>query len=88
MLEMAKHLSEQKAQYYRSMAARLVRALAENCAVRDSRESNGLLLHGTYAKSSPYNTCPDLGVDECTSWGDYYYMEALTRLTTDWDPYW
>ena len=88
MLEMAKHLSEQKAQYYRSMAARLVRALAEHCAVRDSRESNGLLLHGTYAKSSPYNTCPDLGVDECTSWGDYYYMEALTRLTTDWDPYW
>ena len=84
---MARHLPAQKAEYYTGMASRLVRALAEHCAVR-GEESNGLLLHGTYAKSSPYNTCPNLGVDECTSWGDYYYMEALTRLTTDWNSYW
>ncbi len=80
MLEMARHLPAQKAEYYTGMASRLVRALAEHCAVR-GEESNGLLLHGTYAKSSPYNTCPNLGVDECTSWGDYYYMVARTRLT-------
>lgn len=88
MLEMAKHLPEEKAEFYRGMARRLLKALADHCAVKDSRESNGLLLHGTYAKSSPYNTCPNLGVDECNSWGDYYYMEALTRLSSDWDPYW
>lgn len=88
MLEMAKHLPEEKAEFYRGMARRLLKALADHCAVKDSRESNGLLLHGTYAKSSPYNTCPNLGVDECNSWGDYYYMEALTRLSGDWDPYW
>ncbi len=87
MLEMARHLPAQKAEYYTGMASRLVKALAEHCAVR-GEESNGLLLHGTYAKSSPYNTCPNLGVDECTSWGDYYYMEALTRMTTDWNSYW
>ncbi|MCD8105587.1 MAG: glycoside hydrolase family 88 protein [Lachnospiraceae bacterium] len=48
----------------------------------------GLLLHGTYSKKSPYNTCTEEGVDEYTSWGDYFYMEALTRLTRDWKSYW
>lgn len=27
-------------------------------------------------------------IDECVSWGDYFYMEALTRLAGDWAPYW
>ena len=88
MMEMAKHLPEEKAEFYRGMARRLIKAIADHCAVKDIKESNGILLHGTYAKSSPYNTCPNLGVDECVSWGDYYYMEALTRLEKDWDPYW
>lgn len=88
MMEMARYLPEEKAAFYRGMAGRLLKALAEHCAVKDTRESNGLLLHGTYAKSSPFNTCPDLGVDECNSWGDYYYMEALTRAVGDWETYW
>jgi unsaturated chondroitin disaccharide hydrolase len=36
----------------------------------------------------PYNTCRGEGVDECVSWGDYYYFEALTRLTGSWSTYW
>ena len=88
MLEMAKYLPEEKAQYYSSMAKRLLLALVNRCAVQSPEESNGLLLHGTYAKSSPYNTCPNLGVDECNTWGDYFYFEALTRATKDWNPYW
>ena len=85
---MAKYLPEEKAQYYSSMAKRLLLALVNRCAVQSPEESNGLLLHGTYAKSSPYNTCPNLGVDECNTWGDYFYFEALTRATKDWNPYW
>lgn len=88
MLEMAKYLPAQQADYYCGMARRLIKALTDHCAVTDRQISNGLLLHGTYAKSSPYNTCPDLGVDECNTWGDYYYFEALTRLEKDWTPYW
>lgn len=88
MLEMAKHLPEEKAALYTGLAKRLTKALADHCAVKNSKESNGLLLHGTYCKSSPYNTCPNHGVDECTAWGDYFYMEALTRLSKDWNPYW
>ena len=55
----------------------------------DPAVSNGLLLHGVYAKNSPYNPIPkDRGVDECNTWGDYFYMELLTRLTADWQMYW
>lgn len=51
--------------------------------------SNGQLLHGTYAKKTPYNTCVNAGVDECVIWGDYYFMEALTRLKNpNWEMYW
>ena len=28
------------------------------------------------------------GVDECNTWGDYFYMELLTRLEKDWKLYW
>ena len=46
-------------------------------------------MHGVYAKASPFNPIPkDDGVDECNLWGDYFYMELLTRLTTDWRMYW
>ncbi len=88
MLEMSKYLPAEKAQYYTQKAEELVEALIRECAVTDPSVSNGLLLHGTYAKSSPYNTCPNNGVDECVIWGDYFYMEALTRLLRDWEPYW
>ena len=88
MLEMAKYLPEEKAAYYTQMAKRLLKALADRCMVTSQEESNGILLHGTYSKSSPCNTCIDNGVDECVIWGDYFFLEALTRLSKDWDPYW
>lgn len=88
MLEMAEHLEEPKAQYYRDVAKRLAGVLYRSCAVKDPSVSNGQLLHGTYAKSSPYNTCKDRGVDECSVWGDYFYVEALLRCHQTWHPYW
>lgn len=88
MLEMAKYLDKDKAEYYTDIAKRLLNALTGQVAVTDSSVSDGLILNGTYAKSSEYNTCPNLGVDECNTWGDYYYMEALIRLTKNWELYW
>lgn len=88
MLEMAKYLPKERADYYTSAAKRLLKALADLCAVRSPEQSNGLLLHGVYGKKTPFNDCIDHGIDECNLWGDYYYMEALTRLTKDWNPYW
>mgnify|MGYP000915918207 CR=1 FL=1 len=88
MLEMAKYMEKEEAAYYTSIAKKIMESLAENYAVKDLKESNGLVLHSTYSRKSPYNTCTPEGVDECNIWGDYFYMEALTRLSKDWNPYW
>ena len=88
MLEMAKYLPEEEAAYYNGLAAKLVKALYDKYAVKDLTQSNGLVLHATYSNHSPYNTCNHYGVDECNIWGDYFYMEALTRMSKDWQQYW
>ena len=88
MLEMAKYLDKDETEYYTDAALKLLKPLIEKCAVKGTAESNGLLLHGTYAKKTPTNTCGNSGVDECNTWGDYFYLEALTRLTSDWKLYW
>jgi len=87
IFEMSKLVPE-KSKYYRELADKLLKALADKCMVNEDTKSNGLLLHGTYCKSSPYNTCPNWGVDECVIWGDYFFMEALTRAEKDWELYW
>lgn len=88
MLEMAKYLNEEDSKFYKEIAMKILKSLYDNYAVKDVTESNGLLLHGTYSNRSPYNTCNHYGVDECNTWGDYFYLEALTRLKKDWKLYW
>jgi len=88
LLEMACLVDPDEAKNYRALARQMMYSLWTDYSVRDPRISNGQVRHGTYSKKSPYNTCTPEGVDECVSWGDYFYMEALTRLTTRWDPYW
>lgn len=88
MLEMAKYMEEEDALYYTDIAKKRMKSVYDNYRVTDSKISNGLVLHSTYSNHSPYNTCNHEGVDECNSWGDYFYMEALTRLAKDWNPYW
>lgn len=88
MLEMAKYLDEKDAQYYIGTAKKILKSVKDHYAVKSAAESNGLVLHSTYSNHSPYNTCNHYGVDECNIWGDYFYMEALTRLAKKWNPYW
>lgn len=89
MIEMSKYLLSEKADYYRAIAGRLLKAVTDRYQVKDERAAGGRILHGTYSKKTPYNTCTEEGVDECVIWGDYYYMEALTRfLRPDWVQYW
>jgi len=88
MLEMIKSLDGEEKALYKKYAMQLMKALFDNYAVKDPSVSNGLVLHSTYSNRSPYNTCNHYGVDECNSWGDYFYMEALTRLHKDWKLYW
>lgn len=87
-LEMADLLDSEKAMNYRKKAMCLMKALHDVCAVKEPSISNGQLLHGVYGRKTPYNDCIDHGIDECNLWGDYYYMEALVRLSKKWRPYW
>jgi unsaturated chondroitin disaccharide hydrolase len=88
ILEMVKYLDPEEASEYRNLAKKMMKSLIDGYAVKSQAESNGLVLHSTYSNHSPYNTCNHCGVDECNSWGDYFYMEALTRLHKDWELYW
>ncbi|MBS6952956.1 MAG: glycoside hydrolase family 88 protein [Enterocloster asparagiformis] len=88
MLEMSRYMEPEDRDYYRGIAARLIKSVADNYAVKDPAVSNGQVLHSTYSNHSPFNTCNHYGVDECNIWGDYFYMEALTRLHKDWQVYW
>lgn len=67
---------------YRKAAAAILRALAEHYACAPGDGGNGQLAHGVY------HVPKNVGVDECCLWGDYFYLEALVRLTRDWQPYW
>lgn len=88
MLEASGLLEGAEAEELKSNASRLMTVLFKNAAVKDPSVSNGQLLHGTYARKSPYNPCKDRGVDECCLWGDYFYLEALCRLKKEWKSYW
>lgn len=88
LLEAARLLPEREGEDYLLLAKQMLGSLARDYAPERCAPGQGLILHGTYSKQSPYNTCTPEGVDEFTAWGDYFYLEALTRLSRDWDPYW
>lgn len=84
LLELAKQLplSDPKHEEYEAVAIKIIQALAQKYTSKKSEHSNGLLLEGVYDKNS------NKGVNECMIWGDYYYLEALTRLAKSWYSVW
>lgn len=73
----------------RKTAISLLEPLYDMCAVKDPSISNGQLLHGVYCKHTITNTAKNRGIDECNTWGDYFYVEALMRAKTpNWKAYW
>jgi unsaturated chondroitin disaccharide hydrolase len=67
---------------FENAALRMLASLAENYTSAADPQSNGILLHSVYNKPKRE------GVDECVIWGDYFYVEALTRVLRGWKPYW
>ena len=79
----------EKSVKYKMIAKELLKAVYDTCMTdKDDMSTNGLIKHGTYSKKSPYNTCTENGVDEPVSWGDYYWLEALMRLSGEWKCIW
>lgn len=69
--------------HYRDAAGRILASLIDRYSTARHPRSNALLLHGVYDKPK------GIGVDEGTLWGDYFYLEALTRVTrTSWTSPW
>lgn len=76
LVELADQLGDDpRADDYRAAARRILRSLMENYATAGSPDSDALILHGVYDKPK------GVGVDEGNLWGDYFYLEALTRAT-------
>ncbi|ADO47040.1 glycoside hydrolase family 88 protein [[Enterobacter] lignolyticus] len=84
LLEMVKALPalDSHRAHYEEMALRIVKSLTENYLSADDEPCEGLLKHSVYHMAS------GKGVDECCSWGDYFYLEALARLRQVWNLYW
>jgi unsaturated chondroitin disaccharide hydrolase len=74
LLELAAYVPA-RAERYRAAADRILRSLVDGYSTGGRPESNALLLHGVYDKPK------GVGVDEGTLWGDYFYLEALARMT-------
>lgn len=62
-------------QRYEAAAQRILASLVDHYSSVEDPSANALVLHGVYDKPKA------VGVDEGTLWGDYFYLEALTRAT-------
>ncbi len=84
LLELGKSIpiSDPDSNAYRSHAIGILESLIKNYAANSSDMGTGLLKHGVYHMPK------QIGVDEYNLWGDYFYLEALTRLNQVWEPYW
>lgn len=72
-----------RATHYRQAADDILDSLIAGYTPAPGSDSDALLLRGVY------DLPKGIGVDEGTLWGDYFYLEALTRRTRpDWRPYW
>lgn len=67
---------------YEVSALRILSSLHEQYTTRAYSGSDGILLHGVYSKPGRN------GVDECTVWGDYFYVEALVRVLKHYPLFW
>lgn len=64
-------------------AEQILASLIENYTPENPEDTDSLLLHGVY------DLPKQVGVDEGTLWGDYFFLEALTRASVPgWRSYW
>jgi rhamnogalacturonyl hydrolase YesR len=81
LLETAKSLPPSERDPYEAAAWAIIKSLSRHY-LADSAGANGILKHAVYHMPNR------VGVNESCLWGDYFYFEALVRLTRDWRPYW
>ena len=68
---------------FNSAANQLMEAVIDKCTCDIGVPFDGFIHHVSHALPQGY------GFDECAVYGDYFYLEALTRyLKPDWNRYW
>ena len=84
LLELARNLpvTDSDREVYEAAAKTLIYALIKNYLYCDGESPNAILKSGVYAMRT--NLC----VDEPVIWGDYFFMEALQRLTHYYRSFW
>ncbi len=85
LLEAAKALTynDPRKEVWKNGADCIINSLIDNYTSENAPDVEGLLMHGCY------HVRENLGVDECMTWGDYFYMEALMRyIDPEWNKYW
>jgi unsaturated chondroitin disaccharide hydrolase len=82
LLELATHVppSDPARSRYRKAALATLGSLARSYTT-EGHDSNGILTAGTA------NWMND-NFDQCTLWGDYFFVEGLVRALRDWTPWW
>lgn len=71
------------AERWRAAADRILTSLIARYTPAEAADADTVLLH------SVYDLPKNVGVDEGTLWGDYFYFEALARAARpDWRPVW
>jgi unsaturated chondroitin disaccharide hydrolase len=81
LLALARSLPAAEREPYEAAARTIIQSLSRTY-LSDSPGAHGVLKHAVYHMPNR------IGVNESCIWGDYFYLEALVRLTRDWRPYW
>ncbi|HEY9074926.1 MAG TPA: glycoside hydrolase family 88 protein [Anaerolineaceae bacterium] len=63
-----------RARLYRDYAHRILHTLASPAFLAEEEAWEGILKHGIYHNHL------DLGVDESVAWGDYFFLEAVSKV--------
>lgn len=85
MMEACKYLPDSAPEkaIYQNAASQILEAAIDTCADYDTTEFDGIVKWATC--SVPHA----IGVEECTLYGDYFYLEAIMRyINPDWKRYW
>ncbi len=72
---------DEKIKSYLEICGKITKSLIEKYAYTPDSEEDGLIAHGTAYKAKG-------DFDQGTIFGDYFYMELITRLTSNWKKYW
>jgi len=84
LLELARELPicDPRKKIYEETALRIGIALTEVCLSNNDPECDGLLKHSVYWMKG------NVGIDESCAWGDYFYLELLTKLLRPNKSFW